>query len=78
MIRKFLLALAAILPFVAIAQTKITVRDTIQAYSKGGFNAYVVQIPEAKLKDVEKDWTGYLSCPGRTCSETCQDIHVYM
>lgn len=64
------LLLLFMLPVAIFAQTNVTVSDTVQAFSKGTYNSYRVDIPGAKLADVAKSWTEYLKSLKGKLSET--------
>jgi len=53
--------LLAVVPFSIFAQVNIVVEETDREFSRGTKPAFVVEIPENKLKDVERDWVKYLN-----------------
>ena len=57
---KYFLVLILFSPLSMIAQVPINVVDTVGSFSKATANSYRVQIPEAKLKSIDKNWTSYL------------------
>ncbi|MCW5908402.1 MAG: hypothetical protein KIS94_11120 [Chitinophagales bacterium] len=76
---KFILLLAAVtLPFFISAQQKIRVVQLIQNCSKGEQNAYQTIIPQATLKDVEKDWKTYIKAKSKgKVEERSGEIFIY-
>lgn len=61
MMKKTLKYLAVVAPFFLQAQVAITIEESDKPFSKGSASAYTVEIPENKIKDVERDWVKYLN-----------------
>lgn len=59
-IKKFTLLLLAVLPFIGFAQKELKITEQEKDMSMGARNAYVVDIPQAKLKDVISDFKKYI------------------
>jgi hypothetical protein len=57
--RFILLASVSALSLSAFAQKNLTVEVADRPMSKGSKISYMVEVPQAKLKDVEKDWLRY-------------------
>jgi predicted nucleic acid-binding Zn-ribbon protein len=51
----------AIAPIAVFAQVNIAVEESDRLFSKGTQPSFLVEIPENKLKDVERDWMKYLN-----------------
>ena len=51
----------AIAPIAVFAQANIAVEESDRLFSKGTQPSFLVEIPENKLKDVERDWMKYLN-----------------
>lgn len=52
------------------AQTNIVVEETSRAFSKGEQPSFLVTIPQAKLKEVEKEWIKYIRKDSKGKPET--------
>ena len=58
--KKFTFLLLAALPFLGFAQKELKITEQEKEMSLGTQNAYVVDIPQAKLKDVTNDFKKYV------------------
>lgn len=76
---RFLLFLTATtLPFLTSAQQKIKILQLIQTCSKGEQSAYQTIIPQATLKDVEKNWKTYIKTKSKgKVEERNGEIFIY-
>lgn len=66
--KMILYPLMLLIPFFAIAQT-IPIQQSTQPCSHGDQPAFQLLIPEAKLKDIERDWTRYLKAKAKGKTE---------
>lgn len=58
--KKITFLLLAILPYLGFAQKELKITEQEKEMSMGARNAYVVDIPQAKLKDVISDFKKYI------------------
>lgn len=58
--KKFTFLILTILPFLGFAQKELKITEQEKEMSLGTRNAYVVDIPQAKLKDVSSDFKKYI------------------
>lgn len=43
-----------------LAQTKPEIVESLRPMSRGNYNAFIVEVPQNQLEDLEKSWTNYL------------------
>jgi hypothetical protein len=77
-LKPFTILLLAILPFLSFGQKELKIIEQEKEMSIGTRNAYVVDIPQAKLKDVTNDFKKYIKkdAKGKVNEDKGRNQHV--